>query len=144
MLCRIFSAFALIASVTASSGVPASAAEPRAAVASHEGSAMVFFRFNSAVLTPLATANLTEFARHYPGGSQTKVRIVGIVNGSGLERRARRLNEKRVIAVRDFLIGHGISASVISTDANGKPRIPTLSLPGERRPSQRRVEVYFE
>jgi len=103
---------------------------------------LVFFHFNSLRITPAADASLQSIARLHAENPDAPVRIVGILNGSGMETSSRELAIQRVEAVRDRLRSLGVPAHALTTDVE-EPRLPAMVGTGRKRPSQRRVEVYL-
>lgn len=105
-------------------------------------SAMVFFNYNSIAITPAAHSTLTSIATVHASRPNAKMRVIGILNGSGQEVSRRSIAQRRADVVRDHLVTLGISSDLITTSLE-PPRLETIAGPGQRRPSQRRVEVHI-
>lgn len=122
---------------------PATAQPSIAASQASTQPVLVFFHFNSLGITPAADSSLREVARSYTLNKAAKVRVVGILNGSGAETSRRNLAERRAEAVRERLVFLGIPLGAITIELEA-PRLPALAEPGQPRPAQRRVEVHLD
>jgi len=97
----------------------------------------VYFDVSSATLGTEATAILDRLAAD-PGRTHwTQVRLAGHADRSGSARLNRQLSAKRVEAVRLYLIGKGVSATLIKASVVG-------SRGAQRRPEaeDRSVEIF--
>lgn len=104
-------------------------------------------RFDNALLFDLGSANLrpgvqadlrdlSNSLRNYPGHDAV---IVGHASTDGSTGLNQSLSERRASAVRDFLIGQGLSASRLSAYGRGESE-PLAGIPGTD-PANRRVEI---
>ena len=101
---------------------------------------LVNFNYNSDVLTPVAQANLQEFARALKANSLASASFVveGHTDAKGSDRFNLDLSARRADAVVHFLEQHGVSAKRLVAKAYGKAR-PRVTNPDD--PVNRRVEA---
>ncbi len=97
----------------------------------------VYFEVSSATLGAEATATLDRLAADPARSRWTRVRLAGHADRSGSARLNRQLSAKRVEAVRQYLIGKGVSAALIQASFVG-------SRGAQRQPDadDRRVEIF--
>ena len=102
---------------------------------------LVFFDFDSAVLTPEARAIVRQAANDARNGSTTRIMVTGHADKSGTNAYNLALSERRAEAVRNLLVESGVTPSDISVAAKGEtePLVPTAD--GVREPQNRRVEI---
>ena len=119
------------------------AVEPPASVAVAAGSFFVFFDWNKADVTADAGATLDNAAAAYQQAGTGTVSLAGLADRSGSSRYNIVLAQRRVDAVKAYLIGKGVpEASIVSLAVGeGRPPIPTAA--GVREPQNRRVEITF-
>ena len=119
---------------------PQPAPSPRAEAAR---SFVVFFGWDSAVLTDDARNVLRVAAQAARQNQVTRIELSGHADRSGPEAYNMRLSQRRADAVKAELVGLGIGANQIGTVAKGEtqPLVPTAD--GVREPQNRRVEIVF-
>ncbi len=99
------------------------------------------FAVNSATLLPGADTELQRVAkvlREYP---ETNIQIAGYTDSSGSEEYNQRLSERRAEAVKNALMGMGVSASRLTTIGYGESRPVASNATESGRQQNRRVEV---
>ncbi|MEM9635893.1 MAG: OmpA family protein [Pseudomonadota bacterium] len=100
---------------------------------------LVSFDYASARLSPVAQANLREFAKGIadPDLSKATFVIEGHTDGIGSLSYNQRLSEDRAQAVTEFLVGLGVERNRLKTVGYGKTRPKVADV---NDPSNRRVE----
>ena len=101
----------------------------------------VFFDWNKAEVTGDGEATLDNAAASYQLAGTGTVRLAGLADRSGSRRYNIALAQRRVDAVKAYLIGKGVPEAAIASLAPGeaRPLIPTAN--GVREAQNRRVEV---
>ncbi|RME68092.1 MAG: OmpA family protein [Alphaproteobacteria bacterium] len=104
---------------------------------------MVFFDWDSAVVTPQAAAIIADAAKAFRETGQAQILVEGHTDRSGPARYNDGLSVRRAEAVKAELAKHGIAPDVVATHGYGEnaPLIETLD--GVREPQNRRVEITF-
>ena len=102
---------------------------------------LVFFDFDSAVLTPEARAIVRTAAQQARRGGTARIEVTGHADTSGPASYNVGLSQRRANAVRTLLISEGVSQAEIAVAAKGEtePLVPTPD--GVREPQNRRVEI---
>lgn len=102
---------------------------------------MVFFDFDKADLTAEAKAILQRAANDIKSGNLARVSLAGHADRSGADAYNMKLSQRRVDAVKAYLVSLGVSGSAIAVSAKGEsaPLVPTAD--GVREPQNRRVEI---
>ncbi len=124
-----------------SGSIPAPAPEPEAARIY-----LVFFDWDSAILTPHATEIVDEAARS-ARVHVTSIEVDGYADTSHALPRDRgqrynlRLSHRRADRVREELIRRGVSANAIEVQAFGDTHLLVPTGPDVREPQNRRVEI---
>jgi outer membrane protein OmpA-like peptidoglycan-associated protein len=115
-------------------GTEAPAAEPPAR------DYLVFFDFDKTEIRPEAASILDRAAQSVFAIGSSNVTLVGHADTSGPARYNQWLSERRAFAVRQYLLGKGIAADVI-TKGRGEedPRVDTND--GVEEQENRRVEI---
>ncbi len=88
----------------------------------------VYFAYNSFVLTSESKATLARHADWLKANGTMMVQIEGHTDERGTTEYNLALGERRAGAVRDFLMGRGVSAGQVSTISYGEER---PAVPGE-------------
>ncbi|MBC8146278.1 MAG: OmpA family protein [bacterium] len=107
----------------------------------------LFFPFGSAELTPstivVLERTLATLKRDQAEGVVSNVRVMGNTDDVGTDENNLDLSTRRAQVVRDWLVEHGIDASIVSVVANGesKPLLPNATNLG--RAKNRRVDVHY-
>jgi OOP family OmpA-OmpF porin len=104
---------------------------------------LVFFDWNSAVLTTEAQNIVRTAAASAKQTGITRIQLTGHADRSGPDAYNVRLSQRRADAVKAELVKNGVSANEISTIAKGEsePLVPTAD--GVREPQNRRVQIVF-
>lgn len=101
----------------------------------------LFFDLDSADITPGAAEVLNNVVDAYHKVAAGHVSLSGYTDSSGAGGFSKALSERRVAAVRSFLIGKGVPADAISSEATGPSKPLIDSADGVQEPQNRRVEV---
>lgn len=122
---------------------PAPVAEPQVIRNEVSLSGEALFAFDSAMLTPAAQAELVPLVASLRSSSVGEVEIVGHTCDIGTEAYNQGLSERRAAAVREWLIGQGVSASQLHASGRGElaPQFPNDG--ADNRARNRRVELAF-
>ena len=104
---------------------------------------LVFFDWNSAVLTAEAQNIVRTAAASAKQSGITRLELTGHADRSGPDAYNVRLSQRRADAVKAELLKNGVPASEIATFAKGEsqPLVPTAD--GVREPQNRRVQIVF-
>lgn len=102
---------------------------------------LVFFDFNSDVITPQAEAILREAAASAKSLGNTRIMATGYTDRSGSTAYNLGLSQRRADAVRNALVGLGLQSGEIQTVGKGEAD-PLVATPdGVREPQNRRVQI---
>ncbi|HHO69195.1 MAG TPA: OmpA family protein [Gammaproteobacteria bacterium] len=105
-------------------------------------SAGALFDVNSATLKPAGKAELDKLAEHIRKMSEVQsVAIVGYTDSTGSEAYNKKLSLRRAIAVKNYLLDHGVPASVMSTLGMGEANPVASNATAAGRARNRRVEI---
>jgi outer membrane protein OmpA-like peptidoglycan-associated protein len=107
------------------------------------GPFIVFFDWDKSDITPQAAAILDNAAAAYQQTGQANVVLAGHADRSGSDQYNVGLSQRRADAVKDYLAGHGVPDSAMSTEAYGESRPLVETADGVREPQNRRVEITF-
>jgi outer membrane protein OmpA-like peptidoglycan-associated protein len=104
---------------------------------------LVFFDWDSAVLTAEAKNIIRTAAQAARQGNVTRIEVTGHADRSGPDAYNMGLSRRRAEAVKAELLADGLSAGEISVMAKGEsdPLVPTAD--GVREPQNRRVQIVF-
>jgi outer membrane protein OmpA-like peptidoglycan-associated protein len=102
---------------------------------------LVFFDFDSSVLTPDAQAIVQSAAADALAGNSARLDVTGHTDRSGSDAYNQALSIRRATSVQNALIAAGVPASLIVIRGAGEnePLVPTAD--GVREPQNRRVEI---
>jgi len=116
---------------------------PDAPVPAAPSDYLVFFDFDSAMLTPEAQAIVNEAAANAKSANANRIIVTGHTDTSGPAEYNMGLSLRRAESVRDELVLSGIPEANIELVARGQtqPLVPTPD--GVREPQNRRVEIQF-
>jgi OOP family OmpA-OmpF porin len=92
-------------------------------------------------LKAAARARLDELVAKVQGADLTAIHVVGFTDSVGTDAYNVKLSERRAASVRDYLVGKGISSSLIDTAGRGKQDPVASNATKEGRAQNRRVEV---
>ncbi|WP_284278862.1 OmpA family protein, partial [Sphingobium jiangsuense] len=122
---------------------PAPPPPPPPVVECTPGPYIVFFDFDSSVITPDAATILDNAVSAYANCGSAQVMLAGHADRSGSAKYNVGLSQRRNDSVKGYLVSKGISDGVITTEAFGesKPRVETAD--GVREPQNRRVEITY-
>lgn len=104
---------------------------------------MVFFDFDKSTLTPDAQQVLKNVAQAARGGNVTAVKVTGHADRAGSDAYNQKLSMRRAEAVREYLVGLGLSAGQVGIDAKGESEPMVATADGVREPSNRRAVIIF-
>ena len=107
------------------------------------GPFLVFFDWDQSLVTAEAAAILDRAAEQYAATGQTSIALAGHADKSGKDDYNVRLSQRRADAVKAYMVGKGVPASVIGTEAFGESRPLVDTADGVREPQNRRVEITF-
>ncbi len=109
----------------------------------HTVSAEALFDFDKAILKPQGRAALQNLgAQIRSQGLKVKdINVIGHTDSVGSDAYNMRLSERRATAVRNFLVGEGVSSSIIDVSGMGKRQPVASNETAEGRALNRRVEV---
>ncbi|MBI3527213.1 MAG: OmpA family protein [Betaproteobacteria bacterium] len=106
--------------------------------------ASVLFDFDRSVLRSAETPKLDELTAKFKGGAFDRVDAVGHADRIGSDAYNLRLSERRAEAVRAYLVGKGVDAGRVRTEAKGEKEPITgeacKKLGAERRKNQKLIE----
>ena len=101
----------------------------------------VLFDTGKSVLKPGAKNTLTKIAEQLKGDAGLHVAVEGHTDNVGTSEKNMTLSEKRAQAVRDFLVGAGISADRITAAGKGEAEPVATNKTAAGRQQNRRVEL---
>lgn len=103
----------------------------------------VFFDWAKPELTRDAEAILDEVAAAYQRLKPSRVEVAGHSDRSGPVGVNISASRKRAIAVKTYLVGHGVPAGAMAVSAYGESRPIVQTEDGVREAQNRRVEIRF-
>jgi outer membrane protein OmpA-like peptidoglycan-associated protein len=104
----------------------------------------VNFDFDKAVIRSDAEPILTEAANILKQNAAVHVSVEGHTDSAGTEEYNLGLSMRRATAVKDFLVGHGVEASRLSTRGLGESAPVASNDTSDGRAQNRRVELIAE
>jgi outer membrane protein OmpA-like peptidoglycan-associated protein len=104
----------------------------------------VHFDFDSVLLRSDAIPALNQAVEELKENPSARVQLAGHASLEGTERYNQKLSEGRAQVVYEFLVGHGVSPSRLSTVGYGESRPVADSSTAEGREQNRRVEFLVE
>jgi OmpA-OmpF porin, OOP family len=105
---------------------------------------IVFFDFDSAVLTHAASATIDTATAAAEKRHPSKILITGHTDSAGASAYNIALSQRRVDSVLKAFVKNGISRSILSNSRHGEER-PRVARPdGTREDQNRRVEITFQ
>lgn len=105
---------------------------------------IIFFDWDSAVITPQAMDVLGEAANYAATGNYAVVTLTGHTDTSGTKTYNKALSERRAAAAKMILVQQGITASAIETSASGENSPLVNTGDNVREAQNRRVEIRIE
>jgi len=126
------------------SGVAEQPGAPMPPKANELVTASVLFDFDRSVLRPGETPKLDELAAKFKGGAFGRVDAVGHADQIGTDRYNLRLSEQRAEAVRAYLVGKGVDAGSIRTEAKGEGEAMTGEACKKLGPENRKNQTLVE
>ena len=109
----------------------------------NQGPYIVFFDFDRSDITPEAATILDNAVTAYANCNNVPIMLAGHTDRAGTVQYNLGLAARRNDSVREYLVGNGIPAARITSEAFGEanPRVPTAD--GVREPQNRRVEITY-
>lgn len=107
------------------------------------GPFLVFFDWDSSVITAEAAQVLDHAAQQYAATGGASIVLAGHADASGPEAYNSGLSQRRADAVRDRLAALGLPANAIATESYGESRLMVVTPDGVPEPQNRRVEIVF-
>jgi outer membrane protein OmpA-like peptidoglycan-associated protein len=109
----------------------------------NKGPYIVFFDWDKSDITPEAATILDSAITAYGNCGSAPIMLAGHTDRSGTAQYNMGLSQRRNASVTSYLTGHGVPASVITSQAFGEtmPRVPTAD--GVRELQNRRVEITY-
>jgi OOP family OmpA-OmpF porin len=104
-------------------------------------SADTLFDFDQSRLKPSGETALRGLFDKSRGATIEQVRVEGHTDATGPKAYNQRLSERRADAVKDFLVGLGLSPALIVTEPFGEEKPIASNRTREGRAQNRRVEV---
>jgi len=101
----------------------------------------VWFELNSAALSNVATATLKQQAEWLHANPTSMAKIEGHADERGTREYNLALGEKRAMAVKNFLVHHGVDAQRLSTVSYGKEKPAVIGHNEEAWTKNRRSEI---
>ncbi len=132
---------------TVAAAEPAPVAEPAPTPVSETIvlSADALFDFDKSTIKPDAAMHLDEFAARVGRLSSVEsIDVVGHTDSVGTDAYNEKLSMRRADSVKDYLVGQGVSAAVISTSGMGESKPAADNSTADGRKQNRRVEVTFK
>jgi outer membrane protein OmpA-like peptidoglycan-associated protein len=108
------------------------------------GPYVVFFEFDSAILTAEARSTLDEVVNDAGAFEPAVVIVRGHTDRAGAEAYNMALSQRRAEAVSEYLQAHGIDAGSIAVDWFGESKPMIATADGVPEQANRRVEIEFE
>lgn len=108
------------------------------------GPYVVFFEFDSAVLTNEARATLDEVVNDVESFQPAVVIVRGHADRAGSDAYNMALSQRRGESVSEYLTSHGINAGSIAVDWFGETKPMVATADGVPEQANRRVEIEFE
>jgi OOP family OmpA-OmpF porin len=105
---------------------------------------MVFFDFNTSVLTDEAKRILASAAQDYKSGEYVKIVVTGHTDTVGKMKYNQKLSERRAAAVKAELAKLGVKADIIKAVGVGKNGLLVPTADGVREAQNRRAEIVFD
>jgi OOP family OmpA-OmpF porin len=105
-----------------------------------QGPFLVFFDWDKSVLTADARKVLDQvIARER--NSREAIQLIGHADRSGPDNYNMKLSQRRADSVKAYLVGHGIAANRVTTEARGERDPLVQTADGVREPQNRRVAI---
>jgi outer membrane protein OmpA-like peptidoglycan-associated protein len=104
----------------------------------------IYFRFDSAAVTPDSAAVISAAAKSAMAGNLTRIAVVGHTDTVGSAGFNQRLSDQRAAAVKRALVADGVPADTIAASGVGKADLAVPTPDGVREPKNRRVEISTE
>ncbi len=105
---------------------------------------LIFFDFDKTDITPGGRNILDSVVAEAKNRNLKAIHVVGHTDTSGPHSYNDRLSVHRANAVRDYLVGHGIEASIIDVQGHGEDDLLVKTPDGVREPANRRAQITFE
>jgi outer membrane protein OmpA-like peptidoglycan-associated protein len=105
---------------------------------------MVFFDLNSATITPKGGDTITEAATIAKGMPNSRVTVTGYTDTDGPPAYNMALSLRRANAVKDALVGNGVSPASITVSGRGEEGLLVATPDNVKMESNRRVQIVIQ
>jgi outer membrane protein OmpA-like peptidoglycan-associated protein len=105
---------------------------------------MVFFDWDSSVLSQASLNVISQAAAAYKSKGSARIRATGHTDTSGPEAYNMALSLRRANAVKNALVREGVPAASITVIGRGEQGLLVRTADGVREPQNRRVEIVVE
>ena len=102
------------------------------------------FDFNKAVLRPDGKAKVDHDIKVMEDHPELRVSVEGHTDSIGSDAYNQKLSERRANVTKEYMVGHGVSSSRITTRGYGKTKPIASNKTAEGRAENRRVEIIAE
>ena len=125
-----------------SAAVAVAAGLATAAIA-HALEPVVYFGFDSAVVTPTSVTSLRELVGHFRAEGFSRLVVVGHADRAGTDAYNQVLSDRRASSVAEEIRRYGVAPVVVRTEAAGELRPAVVTADGVPEPRNRRAEIVF-
>ena len=125
-----------------SAAVAVAAGVATAAIA-HALEPVVYFGFDSAVVTPTGVTTLSQVVGRFRSEGFSRLVVVGHTDRAGPDAYNEALSDQRAAAVADEIRRHGVSPVVVRTDGRGEAEPAVVTPDGVPEALNRRAEIIF-
>ncbi|OGI87414.1 hypothetical protein A2995_01550 [Candidatus Nomurabacteria bacterium RIFCSPLOWO2_01_FULL_33_24] len=101
----------------------------------------VYFDFDRATLRPESNISLDKLVKEMELNPKMTIKLVGHTDSKGSDSYNMELSKKRALAVKKYIIDHGINSKRLSSFGSGETKPKTSNLTEEGRQKNRRTEV---
>jgi outer membrane protein OmpA-like peptidoglycan-associated protein len=105
---------------------------------------MVFFDTNSTTLSPDATTTVSDAANVAKSMPSSKVTVIGYTDTVGSVAYNKALSLKRANAVKDALVGSGVTAQSITVNGDGEQGLLVQTPDQMKQAKNRRVQIVVQ
>ncbi|MFF7708314.1 OmpA family protein [Pseudomonas sp. NPDC007930] len=109
----------------------------------NEATGNVLFAFDKSNLTPAATALLDAQLDKLRAADVVAIKVEGHTDSVGTDAYNQKLSERRAASVVNYLVGHGVAQSKITSEGFGESRPVADNATDAGRAQNRRVEIHI-